>query len=837
LPRQPSGHRGDTEGLWEWNLASDRIHFSPRWISLVGCEEHEVGNTPEEWLQRLHPEDRDTVLREIETARKDGAKFDFPHRLRHKDGSYRWMSCRGVGVRNKRDAIVRLMGSHADITADTVTDRLTGLPNRLLLVDRLSQSVERATRYKGFHFALLLVDLGRTPRHADSSLPVGGDPLLTAAARRLETSLRIGRTTPTLRHNDLVARLEGDQFAVLLDGLKDIGHAKLVADRILGEILKPFTVGGREIFLPANIGIAVSATGYTHADDVLRDSEAALHRGRVLGGSCCEIFDTAILKSEQVELQLEGEFTQALERREFRLVYQPIVSLESNQIVGFEALLRWDHPVLGTIPPADFICLAERTGFIVPLGDWVLREGCRQTKEWQDSLPLAADLWISINLSGVQLKDAALVERVAETLRHSGLPARSLVLELTEGVAMENPAAVKSLLMQLRSMGIRISVDDFGTGYSSLAYLRQFPVDTLKVDRSFVRGMETHKDTAEIVGSLTALAQQLGLHVVAEGVENEEQLSLLRALQCDSAQGYLLAKPLDVNGATEVLRNGLRPDSGADNAPATGPATRRVGITEKRAWLSPRGRSLALATAAALVLTTGAVIAWFTDGLRSDDQSSSALTRQNGEQPLPATTTTASASLQPATPVTPAPTVATSIQTSTTTAFTPTVPVAASQTPSSATATARTKPPALTMPSKPSLQAKAAIREPIAVTANAPAIPIIERPTASIPAAPRSAAQAVTTVSVMHLHRVGSCEGNLVVSRDAIAFVPDDKANKDAFVFKFGEFLHTLSDGRLTIRSAARTYRFRVAAADGNDDGESQLRRLVENFPRNSHAF
>jgi EAL domain-containing protein (putative c-di-GMP-specific phosphodiesterase class I) len=489
------------------------------------------------------------------------------------------------------------------------------------------------------------------------------------------------------------------------------------------------------------------------------------------------------------------------------------------------------------IPPADFIGIAERTGFIVPLGDWVLGEGCRQAKAWQDTLPLAADLWISINLSGVQLKDAALVARVAETLRDSGLPARSLVLELTEGVAMENPAAVKSLLMQLRSMGIRISVDDFGTGYSSLAYLRQFPVDTLKVDRSFVRGMETHKDTAEIVGSLTALAQQLGLQVVAEGVENEEQLSLLRGLQCDSAQGYLLAKPLDVNGATEVLRNGLRLDSAADNAPATGPTTRRAGITEKRVWLSPRGRSLALATAAALVLTTAAVIAWFADGLRSDDQSSSALTRQNGEQPVPATTTTVSASLPAATPVTTAPRVATSIQTSTTTAVPPTAPVAAAQTPSSATATATAKPPALTMPSKPSLQAKAAIREPIPVAATAPAIPVVERPTALIPAAPRSAAQAVTTVSVAHLHRVGSCQGHLVISREAISFVPDDNANKDAFVFKYGEFLHTLSDGRLTIRSAARTYRFRVAAADGNDGGEAQLRTLVENFPRNLHAF
>jgi len=311
----------------------------------------------------------------------------------------------------------------------------------------------------------------------------------------------------------------------------------------------------------------------------------------MLGGSRCEIFDTAVLKSEQVELQLEGEFSRALERREFRLVYQPIVSLSSNHIVGFEALVRWDHPVLGTILPVDFIGIAERTGFIVPLGDWILREGCVQTKAWHDSLPSASGLWISINLSGVQLKEAAVVDRVAEALRDCGLPARSLVLELTESVAMDNPAATKTLLMQLRAMGIRISVDDFGTGYSSLAYLRQFPVDTLKLDRSFVRGMETHKDSAEIVGSLTAMGQQLGLHVVAEGVDNERQLSLLRTLQCDSAQGYLFAKPLDADRATEVLRNGLRLDSTAANAPAPQAGTPRARMAEHGASLPRRGNS------------------------------------------------------------------------------------------------------------------------------------------------------------------------------------------------------------------------------------------------------
>jgi diguanylate cyclase (GGDEF)-like protein len=751
------------------------------------------------------------------------------------------MSCRGVAVRNERDAIVRLMGSHADITAETVTDRLTGLPNRLLLLDRVSQSIERASRYQGFHFALLMLDLGRTPRHADASVPVGGDRLLTAAARRLETSLRLGHPTPTLRHNDLVARLEGDQFAVLLDGLKDISHAKLVADRILAQILKPFTVSGRDIFLPANIGIAVSATGYGHADDVLRDAEAALHRARMLGGSCCEIFDTAVLKSEQVQLQLEGEFTQALERREFRLVYQPIVSLGSNQTVGFEALVRWDHPVLGTIAPVDFIAIAERTGFIVPLGDWILREGCMQTKAWQDSLPVASELWISINLSGVQLKEGTVVERVAEALRDSGLPARSLVLELTESVAMDNPAAIKTLLMQLRAMGIRISVDDFGTGYSSLAYLRQFPVDTLKLDRSFVRGMETHKDSAEIVGSLTAMGQQLGLHVVAEGVDNEQQMALLRAMQCDSAQGYLLAKPLDVDRATEALRNGLRLDSAADDTPAT-PAvtTPRASNTEAGAWPSHRGRG-ALAIAAALLLVTAAVVAWLTDGLRSHDQSSSTPTRQNGDQQLPPPTTMVAASVPPvtplATPVAPPPTVPKSISTSKTTVVSASVPPATSfatpvappPTAPQSISTSKTTVVSASVPPATSLAT------PVTPPPTVPSIPTPKTTVVSgpqIPASAPSKAQAVTTVGVVHLHRVGSCQGHLVVSRDAISFVPDDKANKDAFVFKYGEFLHTLSDGRLTIKSASRTYRFSVAAADDNHDGESQLTALVDNFPR-----
>jgi diguanylate cyclase (GGDEF)-like protein/PAS domain S-box-containing protein len=559
-PRTSSskGSRGDSEARWDWNLESDRIHFSPRWVALAGCEDHEVGNAPEDWFRKVHPEDREKFEREIETARfGDATTFECQYRLRHKDGTYRWMSCRGMVVRDNAGRAIRLSGSESDVTVTMVTDRLTRLPNRLLLVDRVTQSIERARRYKGFHFALLMIDLG-TPTSLGHSSTIT-DTLLTAVARRLETCLRLPGSLPSVRHNDLVARMEGHYFAILLDGLRDIGHAKIAADRILGEMLNPFTVGGREVRLSASIGIALSATGYGTADEVLTDAETALHRARVLGGSHSEVFDTDILKSEQTELQLEGDLEGALQRREFVLFYQPIVSLESNEVLGFESLLRWRHPVLGMIAPLDFIPIAERTGFIVPLGAWVLHEACRRLAEWHRSLSLGDDLWVSVNISSAQLTDPTLIDQIQLALHDSGLEPRRLALELTEGIAIANPSAVTTLLMELRAVGVRICVDDFGTGYSSLAYLRQFPIDTLKIDRSFVRGMVTNKDTAEIVAGVMNLSKQLGLRVVAEGVEDEDQCDHLRALNCHAGQGHLFAKPLDLEGAVEVLKTGLAP--------------------------------------------------------------------------------------------------------------------------------------------------------------------------------------------------------------------------------------------------------------------------------------
>src|SRR5688572_5397069 len=549
------GIRGQGEGLWDWNLVSNRIHFSPGWLSLIGCDEHEVGTTHQAWLQRVHPEDVSQVSQAVDAALAGGPDtIELRHRMLHKDGSYRWMSCRAVVQRSADGRAARVSGCHSDVTAEAVTDSLTGLPNQLLLVERLSRSIERARRYPGFHFAVLVIALER------SEVPDGTvtrDPLLTSAARRLETHLRVRQATPSLRNNDLVARLEGDQFAILLDGLKEIGHATVAADRILAEVLSPYTVSGRDVRVSASIGIAVSSTGYIGANEVLRDAATALHRAELLGGKRCEVFDTAALQEAQAELRLEGDLDGALERREFVLFYQPIVSLASNQIVGFEALVRWQHPVLGMILPLEFVPIAEKTGFIVPLGNWVLRDACRQLKEWQSSTPLAEHLWVSVNLSGVQLKHPRLVEEIGDALHDYALEPRCLLLELTESMAMENPAAAQTLLMQIRALGVRVSVDDFGTGHSALAYLRQFPLDSLKVDRSFVRGIEANPDMASILGAVTTMARQLGLQMVAEGIEKGEQLEMIRSLDCEFGQGFLFSTPVDRDRATSMVNTGL----------------------------------------------------------------------------------------------------------------------------------------------------------------------------------------------------------------------------------------------------------------------------------------
>jgi EAL domain-containing protein (putative c-di-GMP-specific phosphodiesterase class I)/GGDEF domain-containing protein len=768
MDEQCTARRAETDALWEWNLVSNRIHYSPRWLSLIGCDEHEVCSTPDEWFHRVHPDDQALVQGELEAARGDGRRaFAFDHRLRHKNGSYRWMACRGAVDRDDGGTATRLTGTLVDVTGDHSADPATGLPNERLLSERIRQSIERSRRQPAFRFALLLLEVGADAA-ADSAPEPIDRPVLAAVARRLETGLRV-RDLPSAAHADIVARAGSRRFAVLLDGLKDLCDAKAIGDRILSEVLAPLTIAGRQAFVGASAGIAVSDTGYATAEAMMRDAESALHRAHVLGGSRCEMFDTAILDREHAELALERDMAKALDRGEFLLLYQPVVSIVSNTIIGFEALARWEHPERGTIAPSEFIPIAERTGFIVRLGRWVLEQACAQMKTWQETVP-APRVWVSVNLSSVQLNDPGIVSHVAEALRQSGLDPRSLVLELTEGSAMQNPGAVRSILMDLRAAGIRVSVDDFGTGYSSLAYLRQFPVDCLKVDRAFVRTLETDKDAATILGSLTTMARQLGLHVIAEGIETVEQLSVLRRLDCELVQGYLFAKPLAADAARQMLESRMPALAGeaAAGADSAAPAATTWAFAAVPRPTTPHARLAIAATALAIIASAG-IAARFravSEHGAAVPRVEQAATRPGHDIPLPANT-------------------AKGERTTTT-----------------------PKPPAAPAPPRP-----AAAAEKPRSAGNA----------ARSPAAPDASSSRSTAVAVEHLHRIGSCRGTLTASSLGVQFVPDDRGDKDAFVLKLSEFRQMLDSTTLTLKSAERTYRFRATDAAGT----SALRALA----------
>jgi len=449
--------------------------------------------------------------------------------------------------------------------------------------------------------------------------------------------------------------------------------------------------------------------------------------------------------------------------------------MASNHIVGFEALVRWHHPVLGVISPVDFIPIAERTELIVPLGEWILREACIRLKAWHDNPKSPGDLWISVNLSGVQLKDPTLAQRVGAALSDSGLQSRSLVLELTESMAMENPTSVKSLLMELRSIGVRISIDDFGTGYSSLAHLRQFPVDALKFDRSFVRGIETRQDSAAIVGTLTDMAVQLGLQVVAEGIENEQQLALLRSLRCHAAQGYLFAKPLDEAKATEILSTGLPP-----RVPVAKRRKRSVTLASVGKWRQASVGRWGWAAAAIIALLAIGMLSSLPVALEQT---------ATPDPPSP-----------PALPSTPPSRIVAS-------RLADRVPPSTSGT-VTRPRTFDTNSPR-TDTAAPQEAEAAATTVPIPPTALAIAPPRVETP---------SSATTSLSIRVMHYHRVGYCIGRLVATRVGLAFVPDSNTSRDAFEFKYIEFVHVVQDDTLTVKSSTRTYRFKAMIEKGDND-------------------
>lgn len=493
--------------------------------------------------------------RSIQGEEVNGVEIFVRHR-KETDGL--WAMVTGRPLRDKNGVLKGGMIVCRDITErkrvehqllhDALHDGLTGLANRALFIDHLERAIALAKRHESYLFALLFLDLDRFKVINDSLGHIVGDQLLIAISRRLETSIR---------SFDTIARLGGDEFAILLEDIQDTDYATQIAERVLHELMLPFNIGGHEIFAGTSIGIALSTAAYESPQDLLRDADTAMYHAKARGKSRYQIFNTAMHARAVALLQIETDLRRAIEREEFRLHYQPIVSLQNQKIRGFEALVRWYHPERGMISPAEFIPVAEDTGLIIPLGLWVLTEACRQLRTWQVEFPTATGLTISVNISGKQFSQPNLVEQVQKILDETGLDPHSLKLEITESKFMENVDSTVAMLSRLQVLGIQVSMDDFGTGYSSLSYLNRFPINTLKIDRSFVNSIDTDIEKMEIIRTVVTLAWNLGLDVVAEGVETAEQFSQLKALRCESAQGYFFSKPVDSAAAQTLIAKEL----------------------------------------------------------------------------------------------------------------------------------------------------------------------------------------------------------------------------------------------------------------------------------------
>ncbi|MBX3727802.1 MAG: EAL domain-containing protein [Candidatus Sumerlaeia bacterium] len=547
--------RGANDGIWDWDLRAGRIVFSPRWKSMLGFEDFEIDDDPQEWFRRVHPEYIDNLQAKLGAhLRGETTHFEDEHPILHADGKYRWVLVRGLAVIGPEGHAVRMAGSQTDISKrksaeiqlrhDAMHDALTGLPNRALLLDHLRSAIGRTRRNAEYQFAVLFIDLDRFKIINDSLGHTIGDQVLVEFAGKMRRFLRPG---------DIAARLGGDEFVVFLNDISHMRDATRVAERIHQDLEHPFHLDDMEVTATASIGIALSATGYDKPEDLLRDADAATYRAKASGRARHEVFDRAMHEAVVSLLRLESHLRRAVERNELLIHYQPFVSLAECRLTGFEALVRWMHPEQGLLSPTEFIPLAEETGLIIPIGYWVLENACRQMALWTAHYPATAGISLSVNLASPQLCRPDFADRLSGILDATGLEARRLKLEITERTIMEPREEVLANLAALRTLGVQLQIDDFGTGYSSLGFLRSYPIDHLKIDRSFVHGMADSGDDLEIVRTITNLASNLRMQVIAEGVETADQYERLRELNVGEGQGFYFSEPLDPAAAERLL--------------------------------------------------------------------------------------------------------------------------------------------------------------------------------------------------------------------------------------------------------------------------------------------
>ena len=547
---------GANDGWWEWDLRTKEFYYSARWREIAGIS-GEVGiGSPEEWLDRVHPEDAGP-LREALKAHLSGSTphFQHEHRIRQKDGTYRTFLCRGVVGRGSAKTPARIAGSLTDTTEHALVqqqlrtagfrDPLTGLRNRADFVEGLGRRLEafKQPHHGGGRFAILYLDLDRFKVVNDSLGHLVGDEMLIAVSRRLETCVRDG---------DTLARLGGDEFAILLQTIGDEQQANVIAFRIQESLSQPIMVAGREVFTTASIGIAFGTSEHSNPDEIMRDADTAMYQAKSRGKARHEMFDADMHARTRDRLDLENDLRHAVGAKDFEVVYQPIVLLETGMCVGFESLVRWTRHGK-PVSPVTFIPMAEELGLIEPLGSWILQQACEAFARWQREYPEAGLDYITVNVSSRQLTQQNFLRIVEQAVERTGMKPRDLRLEITETALMDSPATAAEVLRQLRAFGAKIYLDDFGTGYSSLSHLHKLPVDALKIDRSFVTSLAVSSDRPAIVESILALARTLKTSVVAEGIETELQARELERLGCTHAQGYLFSRPLSLKAAEELI--------------------------------------------------------------------------------------------------------------------------------------------------------------------------------------------------------------------------------------------------------------------------------------------
>jgi len=546
-----------------------RLYNSPAYQKVLGYSPEDLKTTSS--FEQIHPEDRAHVLQAAEKARLSGRGERMEYRMRHKDGSWRNLESTASAIRNAKGQTDKLVIVNRDITErkraeellahNAFHDSLTNLPNRALFLDRLQHALTLSKRHSNYKFAVLLIDVDEFKIINDSLGHTAGDELLIQIGQRLRDGVRRADTVSRPRssgvldkptNDETLARLGGDEFTILLDDIRDPIEAVRVAERIQAELAPPFVVNQQEIVVSASIGIASSTSGHIQAEDLMRDADIAMYRAKRAGKARCEVSDPAMHANAVKRLRLETDLRKALDQGEFLVYYQPIVSLQTGKITGFEALTRWQRPE-GILSPIEFIAVAEETGLIIPMNRQLLREACQQLRSWQGEFPSSPPLTMSVNMTSKEFAQPDLTSEIGKTLEQIGLDPGCLQLEIIETIAMGDAEKSGRVLAQLKALGVRLSIDDFGTGYSSLSRLRRIPVDTLKIDRAFILHMDSDAESREIVRAIIMLAHNLGLKVVAEGTETEEHIKLLKQLNCEMAQGYFFSRPADAQAMWNLL--------------------------------------------------------------------------------------------------------------------------------------------------------------------------------------------------------------------------------------------------------------------------------------------